>query len=191
MSVLMNHCLVLSKNWMPFETCTVKRAFVKVLSDGAMFVNTEDCSTHDFMSWADLPVQDGMLSLRTSQMCIRVPEVIVLTASVMGQREIRFTRRSLLKRDKHTCQYCGKSPSPAQLTIDHVIPKSKGGKHTWLNCVISCFDCNIKKGNKYLEQTNMRLMSQPHEPAWSPIFRCPKAHYRESWKQFLPEKMFA
>lgn len=70
-------------------------------------------------------------------------------------------REMIYKRDEHTCQYCG---SKTSLTIDHVIPKSKGGEDTWENLVVACYKCNTKKGDKLLEHINMKLMRQPKAP---------------------------
>ena len=68
------------------------------------------------------------------------------------------SRSMIYKRDRNKCQYCG---ATKKLTIDHVIPRSKGGGDTWENMVVACSSCNIKKGDKLLEQTNMKLMKQP------------------------------
>jgi hypothetical protein len=71
------------------------------------------------------------------------------------------SKNAIYRRDGHRCQYCGETK---HLTIDHVIPKSKGGGDTWLNLVACCSSCNTKKGNKYLEQTGMKLLKQPKAP---------------------------
>lgn len=75
-----------------------------------------------------------------------------------------FNRNLIIKRDKSTCQYCQKILSHKQVTIDHIIPRSKGGVSNFNNCVVCCFDCNKRKGNKMLEQSNMKLISKPSKP---------------------------
>lgn len=73
----------------------------------------------------------------------------------------RPTRSMIYKRDKNSCQYCG---ATTKLTIDHVIPRSKGGEDSWDNLVVACSSCNVKKGDKMLEQTNLKLRKQPRAP---------------------------
>ena len=73
----------------------------------------------------------------------------------------RPTRSQIYKRDKNSCQYCG---ATTKLTIDHVIPRSKGGQDTWENLVVACSSCNVKKSDKLLEQTKLKLRKQPRAP---------------------------
>lgn len=214
-SVLYEPVLVLNRNWTPVDTCTVKKAFSRAFDDKAKFLNTEDdeFSLHDAMSWLDLPVRPGMLAITTSRFEIRVPEIIVLSLSehIQHRRVMQFSRRHLARRDRMSCQYCGRGNSDSALTIDHVVPKSKGGKSTWENCVLSCFDCNSLKKNKSMDEvkfpdgSRMRLRprpemkamypnnpgrwTQPYSPSWSPIFRISHNKIKESWRKFLDEKV--
>ena len=192
MSVLNEPVLVLNSGWAPVETCTVRKAFEKVFGEKAKIVNTDDCSVHDFMSWAELDVRVGHHAIRTSHMNIRAPEVIVLKSDAkIGRKRdiIAFSRRNLMKRDSGTCQYCGKQASSEKMTIDHIMPKTRGGKSQWMNCVMSCFACNSLKANKTPDEAGMRLRSKPFEPRWSPIFRIAINRYKQSWQNFLPEKL--
>lgn len=193
MSVLNEPVLVLNRNWVPIETVTVARAFSYIFAEKAKFIDPTDCSLYDFMGWADLPVAEGQPFLRTSRMHIRAPEIIVLTKShgVARRKEtMAFSRRNLCKRDMMTCQYCGSQPIPKELTIDHIVPKKRGGKSSWTNCVMSCFPCNSKKADKMLAESGLKLMHQPYEPKWSPIFRVHPGKYKESWKGFVQENAF-
>ena len=90
------------------------------------------------------------------------------------------TRNLIYKRDKNKCQYCGATKS---LTIDHVIPKSKGGEDTWENLVVACSSCNVKKGDKLLEQTNMKLARTPRAPVSKVLMDLENSN-REEWKEF-------
>ena len=117
-------------------------------------------------------------------------------AKVISQRVIRLvnyviipyrrmtnmypTRNLIYKRDKNKCQYCGSTKS---LTIDHVIPKSKGGEDTWENLVVACSSCNVKKGDKLLEQTNMKLARPPRAPVSKVLMDLENSN-REEWKEF-------
>ena len=90
------------------------------------------------------------------------------------------TRNLIYKRDKNKCQYCGSTKS---LTIDHVIPKSKGGEDTWENLVVACSSCNVKKGDKLLEQTNMKLARTSRAPVSKVLMDLENSN-REEWKEF-------
>lgn len=93
------------------------------------------------------------------------------------------TRNLIYKRDDHHCQYCG---STRDLTIDHVIPKSKGGGDTWENLVACCKKCNLKKGNKLLSETNMTLLRQPQAPFNKVYLDLKKSKYPE-WNEYVIE----
>lgn len=208
-NVLHDPVLVLNKSWLPVDTCTVKRAFSRLFDEKARFMDTygEGFVLHDVMSWLELPVFADTPAITTSRFSIRAPEVIVLTESehVQKRRVMQFSRRNLARRDRMTCQYCGKGRGQAAMTIDHVDPKSKGGKSTWENCVLSCLDCNSKKKDHSLDEVNLKLMvrpeikkafphnpdrwTKPYAPSWSPIFRIANNKIKESWKNFLDSKL--
>ncbi len=91
------------------------------------------------------------------------------------------TRDLIYKRDGHTCQYCG---CKENLTLDHIIPSSRGGDNSWENLTTSCKPCNLKKGSKLLEDTDMKLMSKPGRP-WSKISLMVSSSSNEEWKEYL------
>lgn len=94
---------------------------------------------------------------------IQLPEIIRLVNYVpMPYMEIVLSRKNIYLRDNYTCQYCGKNGS--NLTIDHVIPKSRGGKETWDNMVVCCARCNNRKGDRSLEEAGMKLTGMPYRP---------------------------
>lgn len=193
MSVLTEPVLVLNKNWVPIDTWTVRRAFKALFAGTAKFLDTSDehLTLHEFETWVKLPVQEGHPFIETWNSAIPAPEVIVLMAGINSKRRhvMTFSRRHLAKRDHHTCQYCGQQKVGEEMTIDHVHPRSLGGKSSWTNCVLACWDCNSQKGDKTLEQVGkeygMKLLSKPYEPGWSPIYRVPANKYKESWKHFV------
>jgi len=99
-----------------------------------------------------------------------LPAVLRLTRYVKyRRREVKFTRRNIYIRDKYRCQYCGKIFEPKDLTYDHVIPRSRGGKTTWTNVVTCCHTCNRKKGGRTPKEAGMRLLALPKEPQWHPL----------------------
>jgi hypothetical protein len=91
------------------------------------------------------------------------------------------SRSMIYKRDDHTCQYCG---STKKLTIDHVLPRSRGGQDTWENMVVACSSCNTKKGNTLLEQTGMKLFRTPKPPANKILLSLHKSNVNE-WKDYI------
>ena len=93
-----------------------------------------------------------------------LPSAIVLVKYVrIPHSEIQLSKKNILRRDNYTCQYCGKRQL-AKLEIDHVHPRSKGGKNSWTNLVACCHTCNVKKGNRNLNETSMKLLSTPFKP---------------------------
>lgn len=81
---------------------------------------------------------------------------------------VRLSRQNIFLRDNHTCQYCYKKLSEKKLTIDHVIPLSKGGRHEWVNVVTACSRCNNVKGDKSPEKVGLKLLTRPEKPRWLP-----------------------
>jgi len=167
--------LVLNKGWVPIAITTVKRSFSLVFQDHALIVHPDTYEMHNFESWlvenssgsdSATPDRDGFL--RTASLLIRIPEVIVLGRyNGVPRRELVFSRRNIYRRDTFECQYCGNRPGLKYLSIDHVIPVSKGGKTSWENCVVACVRCNTRKGNRTPEQAEMPLRSNPQKPTWN------------------------
>src|SRR5512143_342332 len=92
---------------------------------------------------------------------------------------------NIYRRDRHTCQYCGVHLPPEELSVDHILPRSRGGRSTWTNCVLSCLRCNRRKSNRSVEEAGMRLIRQPVEPKWTPCVTIPLGHRKTSWQQFI------
>jgi len=103
--------------------------------------------------------------IRTSGGIYKLPTAIVLVEYVnIPYKNCHINRRNILRRDKFTCQYCEKVLSSSEYTIDHLIPRSRGGKNTWKNLVTSCRKCNTKKANRTPKEANMKLLKEPKEP---------------------------
>ena len=96
-------------------------------------------------------------------------------------REVPLSRRNLLERDGHVCQYCGGHGD----TIDHIMPRSRGGEDSWTNCVCACAPCNRKKKNMTPEEAEMDLLSVPHKPSAIPWLRNRKVRTRKDWGRYL------
>jgi hypothetical protein len=128
-------------------------------------------------------IEDG---IRARQLNAEEPVIVQLLANVRVPRMVlRPTRANIMLRDEDTCQYCGKRSR--ELTLDHVIPRSRGGESTWENLVACCRTCNGRKGNRYLKDVGMHLLTQPrpldHEYAGFFLLRYPRL--REAYETFL------
>lgn len=108
-------------------------------------------------------------AIRTVTRTFQLPSVVRLTRYVRMVRRFgsaRCTRKNILLRDKQQCQYCGVHCSNATASIDHIVPRCRGGRTSWENVVVACHDCNRKKGDKSLLETGLRLLSRPRQPTW-------------------------
>jgi len=147
-SVLQNSVVVFSRNYLPVSRVNIKRAIVLLLTGRAEPLADNDCA-----HW----------QVRSPSVVLNVPEHIRLTA--MNPERLwkvpPVNRREVLRRDGYSCQYCGSTRS---LTIDHVIPRSRGGQHRWDNVVAACERCNTRKGDRTPEEAGMPLRNQPKAP---------------------------
>jgi len=206
MSGLMNsRVLVLNKNWIPVDILNVVDAISKVFAGRAKFLDVETCATYNFADWVD----NWDDAIRTAKVAadraissprfkFLLPDVIVCTeyrgfGYHVSHRQPKFSRANIYRRDRNMCQMCGKKFHTEDLTIDHVIPKSKGGRMVWENVVLACVPCNAKKGDKSLAEAGMRLIRKPHKPTPEELKRNPieRILYRvghkppKTWEAFL------
>jgi len=178
--------LVLNRSWMPIHITTAKRAFC-LLYIGVAKALDEQFEMFNFDDWAELKPNDGEPVAGLVNGVIKIPKVIVLlTYDRMPKRTVRFSRKNIYLRDKYTCQYCGRKSSAGELNIDHIIPRSRGGRSTWDNVVCSCHECNRKKGGSTPEEAGMSLIRKPRKPRWTPYlgFQFDPQRYKE-WLPFL------
>jgi 5-methylcytosine-specific restriction endonuclease McrA len=182
--------LVLNRLWQAVNICTVRRAFMLLCQGHAQVVNADGSNffTHDFQSWRTLSEEQPEEEMvHTISFRIRIPRIIVLLVfDRLPKKEVKFTRHNIFERDKNTCQYCGKVFERADLNLDHVIPRDKGGQTTWENIVCSCIRCNTKKGNHLPHEAGMHLIRKPTRPKWRPFiqitFGTPQ---HPSWRHFV------
>lgn len=117
---------------------------------------------------------------------VTLPSVVVLRDYVKPRKRVAFTRFNLFLRDEFTCQYCG---AHHDLTFDHVVPRSLGGKTSWHNVVAACAPCNMRKGSKTLRTSGLTLRRNPFQPTAQRLIdigrRFPPNHLHESWVDFL------
>ena len=186
-SLLNESVLVLNRHWVAVHVTTVRRSLVLLYGNHARVV-AEDFSVHDFSSWRELSAASQTLrAITTPSFRIAVPEVIMLSSfSKYPPRQVKFSRRNIYMRDNYTCQYCGCVPPRDELTVDHIVPRSRGGRSTWDNVVLACMKCNMKKGDRLPHEIGMTLRTQPKKPHW---LACSNFHVPPGssslWQKFI------
>ena len=181
-AVLNTKVLVLNRSYLPVHITSVRRALALLYQDIAQAVDHE-YRTFDFASWADLAADEDAIGLVGR--AIRVPRVILLVAyDRVPRRYVRFSRFNIFARDQNLCQYCGRQFPRSELNLDHVVPRSKGGKSVWENVVCSCLRCNRLKGGNTPAEAGMRLVRQPFRPQWTPFMT--ETFSLRRYKEWLP-----
>lgn len=184
--MLQSHVLVLNRFFMPVSVTSLRRAFVLLYGGAAKAVNGK-YETFDFETWADIRSANHEDCVKTVSNVIKAPRVIVLVRyDGYHRRQPKFNRINIFRRDGDTCQYCARSFSKSELTIDHVVPRSMGGRSTWDNVVCCCVACNRKKGGRTPGRANMELLSKPVKPGASLFSNLHvKTVKYEEWEPFL------
>ena len=161
--------LLLNSDYEPLNVCNVRRAFRLVFAEKAEVIQYDH---HEVV---------------TVRVTYRAPSVIRLQHHIRRPRpRVRLSRREVFARDSHMCQYCGRQS--VELTLDHVIPRHRGGGHSWDNLVAACKACNHRKGGRFLDEARMRLMRPPFEPRcdvytlFTPYLSDPR---NEAWRDYL------
>jgi len=187
--------LVLNRHYMAIRVIGARRAFSLLFRNQAEVVALEEGHyfNYDFHSWCevsqfkrDFEPQDHDW-VATVAFDIAVPRIIrLLGYDRLPRHHVKFNRRNIFARDSNRCQYCGKRFPSRDLTLDHVVPRSHGGKSTWKNIVCACVRCNVKKGGRTPQQASMNLVKEPRQPKRNPLIHVHLGHQRyRSWKQFL------
>ena len=160
--------LVLNQNYEPLNISRVRRAIVLLLRGKAE------------------ALENGLGVIHTASCPLPIPSVIRILYMVQRPPlEMKLTRIEVLRRDQFACQYCGKETR--ELTLDHVIPRHKGGKHIWENVVSACTQCNSHKAGRTPQEARMRLIRQPFTPRVSGYYIPYEYRQRHAdWQRFLP-----
>ena len=195
--VLNNSVLVLNRHYLAIRVVTARRAFILLYRDVAEVIDIEDgqFSNYDFETWRELSqlrMEEKRRHddwVRAVNLEIQLPRIVrLIRFDRQHVSTVRLNRRNLLARDGHCCQYCGQSLPAHQLSLDHVMPRSRGGQTTWENIVASCVKCNTKKGCRTPQEARMRLMKKPRKPTHNPMLTVKLGNPKyESWKTFLPQ----
>ncbi|HSO98174.1 MAG TPA: HNH endonuclease [Solirubrobacteraceae bacterium] len=159
--------LVLNATYEPINVCTVRRAVVLLLKEKAEILERADWELHSESSTVARPVVIRLVSY------VRIPR---------DTHRRKITRRAVFARDDWTCQYCG---ARSNLTVDHVVPRSKGGPSTWENIVASCAPCNRRKGNALPRQAGMQLAREPRRPSPHVFIQVASPRIPAAWQQYL------
>jgi len=165
----MERVLLLNQSYEPISVISWKKAIVLLTLEKVEIINEYD------------------RNIRSRFLVMKMPAVVrLLKAFRRPRKRVKFNRQNILARDRWRCSYCGKKFSAKELTYDHVVPKSRGGKTCWENIVTCCIPCNSKKGDKTPQEANMRIRKRPTRPDWVPIFTTSLStkSIPEPWKQF-------
>jgi len=199
-SALSANVLVLNKFYQAIRVINVKRAFSMLCKDLAEVIHIETDAQGksqwlnlNFGGWRELSElkqkfePDQYDWIHTVRFQIAVPRIIrLLGYEKLPRQDVKFNRRNIYARDSSKCQYCGRKYPSTELSLDHVIPKSQGGKAIWDNIVCCCVKCNVRKGGRTPDQAHMHLIAKPVKPKRSPVINIRLADERYwSWKQFL------
>jgi len=175
--------LVLNRHYQPVHVTNVRRA-LSLLYQGVAKAIDAQYRLYEFADWAELTAETHDCVSTVSRR-IRVPRVVVLSAyEHLPKGKVRFSRLNIYARDHDTCQYCGRQMARSELNLDHVVPRSQGGKTSWENVVCSCVPCNLNKGGRTPEQAGIKLLKRPARPRWTPLFR--GAARRMTYREWLP-----
>lgn len=164
--ILNRRVLLLNQSYQPLMVIGAKRALLLILTEKVEAIENYTEFIHSMYLKMPLPS------------VIRLKNYARFT-----KKEIVLSRKNILKRDNHVCQYCGAHST--RLTIDHIIPRQKGGPDSWENLVAACVQCNAKKGHKSVREANMVLKSSPRKPLAIVHFQKNVKQYQKMWRPYL------
>ncbi len=187
--------LVLNRTYAAVHVIQVRRAVCLLFRNLAEVVHIEagQYSNHDFDSWLAVSELNAMERLsdqdwiRSVNFQFQVPRVIrLMDYDRVPKQSVRFSRRNVFARDGNRCMYCNRRFPPSQLSLDHVLPRSRGGDTTWENVVSSCVKCNVHKGGRTPREARMRLICRPVKPKRSPLLHLKLNNPKYAiWKVFV------
>ena len=165
-AILNRRVLVLNQSYEPLMVIGAKRAVILLLNE----------KVDSLESYRE--------QIHSAYLTISLPSVIRLRDYArIRRKEIVLSRNNILKRDNHTCQYCGVRSVP--MTIDHVLSRKKGGGDSWENLVAACVPCNTNKGNKSLKDSSMELLKIPRKPTMIIHLQKFVKQFQSSWRPYL------
>jgi 5-methylcytosine-specific restriction endonuclease McrA len=194
-SALYSNVLVLNKHYAAIRIVTARRAFCLLFKQLAEIISVEDSqfASYDFNSWREVSEFRAKYErehhdwIRCVRFELAVPRIIrLLFYDRLPRTPVKFTRRNIYARDRSRCQYCGKRYPTSELSLDHIIPRTRGGETSWSNVVCCCVKCNVRKGGRLPRDAGMTLVAEPTKPKRSPVVTLHLTSEKyASWKQFL------
>lgn len=194
-SPLSTSVLLLNRLYMAVRVVSARRAFTLLYRELAEVVACEDGKylSYDFNDWVEVSAAKAQFEperhdwIRTVRFQIAVPKIVrLLVFDRLPRSEVKLNRRNLFARDQNRCQYCGRRFPTSELSVDHVVPRSQGGRTAWENVVCACVRCNVRKGGRTPEQAHMTLTHTPRRPRRSPLLTVKLSDSKyASWKQFI------
>jgi 5-methylcytosine-specific restriction endonuclease McrA len=187
--------LVLNRNWQAINIRTPADAFCQLATNAATALDIElgDGARADYLrpvtwdEWITLPIRPGDNSVRTARGAIRVPTVIVaVNFARVPKKRPKLCARAIRERDGNRCQYTGRLLHPGEGSLDHVLPRSRGGADTWENLVWSAKEVNQRKADRLPHEAGLRLLATPRAPKEMPVSALIRnAHDVAEWNLFL------
>ena len=183
--------LVLNRNWQAINVRTPQDAFCQMATNAAtaLEIDGESIRPVTWDEWLKLPVRPQDSAVLTMRGPIRVPTVIVaLNYAKVPKKRPKLCARTIRERDGNRCQYTGRVLRPGEGSMDHVLPRSRGGKNAWENLVWAGKDVNARKGNRLPHEAGLKLLSVPRAPKELPASATIRnAHAIPEWKLFVRE----
>jgi 5-methylcytosine-specific restriction endonuclease McrA len=184
--------LVLNRNWQAINIRTPAEAFCQLATNVATALEI-DGEHHirpvSWNEWITLPIRDGDNAVRTVRGAIRVPTVIVaVNFAKVPKKRPKLCAKTIRERDGNRCQYTGKLLHPNEGSLDHVVPRSRGGADSWENLVWSAKEVNQRKADRLPHEAGLKLLTVPRAPKELPVTSLLRnAHGVAEWKLFLNE----
>ena len=182
--------LVLNRNWQAINVRTPQEAFCMMATNvatGLEIESEEHIRPVTWDEWITLPIREQDQAVQAVRGPIRVPTVIVaVNYARVPKKRPKFCARSIRDRDGNRCQYTGALLRPEEGSIDHVLPRSRGGRDTWENCVWASKEINARKGNRLPQEVGLKLLAAPRAPKESPVWALIRnSHEIGDWRLFL------
>jgi 5-methylcytosine-specific restriction endonuclease McrA len=185
--------LTLNRSYIPIRLATIYSTIGKLYCDvvEAIIVKDGQYSAYNFDEWVKLSSEDcwpaDQKFLHSSTARVAIPTIVrCLKYDKIPKVSLRLTRRAIYDRDDHTCYLCGKQFSEGHLTLDHVIPSSRGGKNEWVNLATCCKECNENKDDKLLSELHLKPKFMPYKPVTSNMAKLKQeaTEYCPEWAMF-------
>lgn len=182
--------LVLNRNWQAIHVKSPAEALTSMFSGDATGLDirgTDSMTPYTWEQWVNLPYDENASYIKTVRGDIKIPKVIILAQfDKVPQKRPKFSSKAIWRRDEGICQYTGQKLTPNEGNIDHVIPRSRGGKTNWTNCVLVHREVNAKKADKMPHEVGLKLIRQPKIPSALPTtFYIKNKHQIREWDIFL------